>query len=599
MALRVVWPTFKPLACSKRRGSGSTGAASESSVFECRLVDVRGDSCILRIYVNGDQASNAVKLRGKQLMERFVHSSAWVVSHLRCVSSPKSALYSGCSVQLLLMWSSNAAVMPAQFAAVLQQSPLDLALPHVPLPAAGLGDLECLREDRLVDLCLRLVEVGRSRQCCDSVVADATFVDEGGRRAHIGMWGSNAELAAESVGRIVFAYNILVKPGNMDVSKHCLEKLSMVRGSRIYVPTPGELTCAAQRLLAAAVPKGRVRDLVPIFGCDYEGAEAVETTCAALDACCPLGQVGPLDVGWELFELPGALVVPDRLGSVGLARTKHGNGIFIAAQVVDLSGSCRVRVREEEALRLAEVDTVEDFEQHLREGTLQLSRARVRVRREARGATVHLTVGAVVPSLVVGAPVELPYVTGQGVLPARVADVLPCKFGGLSVQLADAAGHRVVPVAYAVVAVRGTCRAESVLRERCGCARSARIADALPGPGPRGPVDLVALVPLSLTGAFSVNRDEVAIVVVNRAIPDADGAVRELVATHVWKLSRGKEGEGELQSFAQEVSAAHALMASAVASSRKRPARAGEAEEAAALLFPRDREVRYCAAWSR
>ena len=80
MALRVVWPTFRPINFGRQRGSGSSGGQRESSLFECRLVDVRGDSCLFRVYVDGEQASKGVKDRGAALMAQFFDGSAWVVS---------------------------------------------------------------------------------------------------------------------------------------------------------------------------------------------------------------------------------------------------------------------------------------------------------------------------------------------------------------------------------------------------------------------------------------------------------------------------------------------------------------------------------------
>jgi hypothetical protein len=99
-------------------------------------------------------------------------------------------------------------------------------------------------------------------------------------------------------------------------------------------------------------------------------------------------------------------------------------------------------------------------------------------------------------------------------------------------------------------------------------------------------VDLVALVPVSMIGAFCVNNQEVAIAVVKEAVFDAEGKVRELVATHVWILSKSKEGHRELAAFEEEVRAAHALVLSFLAGSRKRSIAAVSADEIRELLCP-------------
>jgi hypothetical protein len=80
IAVRVVWPTFKPLTFGRQPGSSSSGG--ESSIFECRLVDVRGDSCLFRVYVDGEQGSKGVKDRGAALMSQFFESSTWVFSEV-------------------------------------------------------------------------------------------------------------------------------------------------------------------------------------------------------------------------------------------------------------------------------------------------------------------------------------------------------------------------------------------------------------------------------------------------------------------------------------------------------------------------------------
>ena len=600
MALRVVWPTFKAgeRQSARARASGTSGTARGYSVFECRLVDVRGDSCLFRAYVDGDRDAQTVKKRGDELMEKYFHGSAWHVSAITGLSALRTTGASGCSVQYVLTWRSQAPQAPARFAALQKQSPLERALPGAPLPAGGLADLECLRERRLVDLCLLLVEAGEAKVRAGGTVVDATFVDEQGCRVTMGMWREQGDVVAQHVGQVLYAYDVLADPGAA-AQASALERLTTLQSTRLYVPKRGELTGGALRLLDAGAPTSGLRDLVPAFQArsayNFHAAGAVETTAAVLAACLPGANVQRLDLqDHELFEVPGALVLPDRQGPEASARTNDGKRLFFPAQLVDLSGACPVRVAEQPALLLANVQSPEEFEEQLHDGTLQLSRARLRVRREAREAVVYLTVGAAAPSLVVDVPAALPHLSGLGALPARLADVAQCKFGGLQVQLRDGAGSRVLPVAHAVIAVRGTCRAESTVHEGNAAARSRRVADALVGSAQPQPVDLLALVPLALTGAFCVNKDETALVVVSEALLDSAGKVSQLMATHVWKLPGGEEGKRLLASFGEELGRAQALACGALAASRKRPRQAGTAQEAAALLLPSGHRV--CAA---
>ena len=90
IALRVVWPIFKPVDFGRRPGSGSSSGQRESSFFQCRLVDVRGDSCLFKVYVDGEPASKVVKDRGAALMEQFFDGSVWVFSELRCYTVLKT-----------------------------------------------------------------------------------------------------------------------------------------------------------------------------------------------------------------------------------------------------------------------------------------------------------------------------------------------------------------------------------------------------------------------------------------------------------------------------------------------------------------------------
>jgi hypothetical protein len=63
-----------------------------------------------------------------------------------------------------------------------------------------------------------------------------------------------------------------------------------------------------------------------------------------------------------------------------------------------------------------------------------------------------------------------------------------------------------------------------------------------------------------------------ALVVVSEVVEDQQGRVCEVVATHMWKLSGGDEGERELGIFAEQVRAARAPVPPIAAGSRKRPA---------------------------
>jgi hypothetical protein len=124
--------------------------------------------------------------------------------------------------------------------------------------------------------------------------------------------------------------------------------------SRLHVPSARERTSAAQLLVAGVLPTEDLRDLAPCYGVgryDYGGQEAVETTAAALAACGP-GCSLPVGPGvaagtQELREVPGALLLPDRTGPGASARTQDGKHLFVAAELMDLSGSCQVRIAEE------------------------------------------------------------------------------------------------------------------------------------------------------------------------------------------------------------------------------------------------------------
>jgi len=204
IALRVVWPTFKQLNCSRQRCSGTSGGQRESSIFECRLVDVRGDSCLFRIYVGGDPASKVAKDRRAELAKRFFDGSAWIFSELWCYTVLKTPDASGCSVRAVLSWGSHAEEPPLKFTPILQLSRLNWALPRVPLPAGELGDLAGLRESCLVDLCMMLVAAGEVKERAGAAVVDATFVDKTGCCVSLSLWREDAKLAAANVGKIFY-----------------------------------------------------------------------------------------------------------------------------------------------------------------------------------------------------------------------------------------------------------------------------------------------------------------------------------------------------------------------------------------------------------
>ena len=119
---------------------------------------------------------------------------------------------------------------------------------------------------------------GEERTRANAVVADATFVDETGCRVSLGLWRDDAKLAAANVGKIFYAYDVLVNPGSGDAGQSVLEKLSMLPISRIHVPDPSEHTCAALLLLTSDLPTEGLRDLAPFHA--VTDAEAEEATPA-------------------------------------------------------------------------------------------------------------------------------------------------------------------------------------------------------------------------------------------------------------------------------------------------------------------------------
>jgi hypothetical protein len=400
MALRVVWPTWTAASneLAKLGASGRGGCSRSYSCFECRLVDMRGDSCIFIVCVDGDDTTKAVKDRGEKLVAQFFHGSAWVVSELSGLTALQSTLSSGCRVRLALVWHADAMEAPAKFEAVRPRSLLDRMLPKVPVAVLG-------------------------------------------------------------------------------------------------------------------------------------------------------------------------------------------QPLFFTSHLVDVRSSCQARIVEETPLRLWNADTAESSKGLLdRSAMPRHGVVGVRVRSEVRDGVNYLIRGDVVSGLAAWMPCPFPCLSAHNVVPARVADVVPCRLGCLAVQLNNAAGGHTVPVACAVVAVRGTCRARPCLHGVAVAVRCDGIADALPGPVLPRPVDLFVAVPSSLKhysvrADLGLNKGEVALVVVNEALVDEQGHVCELLATHVWKLSGGHEGKRELDAFAEEVRAAHAPAPWVVAGFRKRPASACMGDE--------------------
>ena len=132
MALRVVWPTWT----AGTKGS-RPGCRNSYGCFECRLVDVEGDSCIFIAYVEGNPSSKAVKHRSEQLMAMFCHNSVWIVTEFRGLTCLKSTLSSGCTVRVALVWHAHAVEPPARFHRIRAQSWLDWRLPREPMPVLG------------------------------------------------------------------------------------------------------------------------------------------------------------------------------------------------------------------------------------------------------------------------------------------------------------------------------------------------------------------------------------------------------------------------------------------------------------------------------
>ena len=184
-------------------------------------------------------------------------------------------------MRAVLTWDSNVKEPPLKFTPVLKRSPLDWALPRVPLPAGGLGDLAGLRESCLVDLYMRLVAAGEEKEHGKAVVVDATFVDETGCRVSLGLWRDDAKLAAANVGKIFYAYDVLVNPGSGDAGQSVLEKLNMLPTSHIHVPNPSQHTREAQLLLTCVLLTEGLRDMAPFHA--VTDAEAEEATTGGLN----------------------------------------------------------------------------------------------------------------------------------------------------------------------------------------------------------------------------------------------------------------------------------------------------------------------------
>jgi hypothetical protein len=101
------------------------------------LVDIEGDSCSFIVGVDGDHTTKATKDRCEQIMATFCHDSVWIVSEFRGLTSLKSTLSLGCTVQLALVWHANAPEAPAKFQLVRALSWLDRVLPTVPVAVLG------------------------------------------------------------------------------------------------------------------------------------------------------------------------------------------------------------------------------------------------------------------------------------------------------------------------------------------------------------------------------------------------------------------------------------------------------------------------------
>jgi hypothetical protein len=127
---------------------------------------------------------------------------------------------------------------------------------------------------------MRLVAAGEEKEHGNAVVVDATFVDETGCRVSFGLWRDDAKLAAANVGKIFYAYDVLVKPGSGHEGQSVLEKLSMLPTSRIHVPDPREHTHTARLLLTSDLPTEGLRDMAPFHtetvAADPEARESAE-----------------------------------------------------------------------------------------------------------------------------------------------------------------------------------------------------------------------------------------------------------------------------------------------------------------------------------
>ena len=94
-------------------------------------------------------------------------------------------------------------------------------------------------------------------------------------------------------------------------------------------------------------------------------------------------------------------------------------------------------------------------------------------------------------------------------------------------------------------------------------------------------------MPLTLAGAGSARKDELAVVAVHEALVDERGCVREVVvATLLWKLPAGADGARLVAAVSAQLSAACGPVGAAVTGARKRPVASVGAEDVGALLRP-------------
>jgi hypothetical protein len=144
------------------------------------------------------------------------------------------------------------------------------------------------------------VAAGEEKERAGTVVVDATFVDETGCRVSLGLWRDAAKLAAANVGKIFYAYDVLVNAGNDDHDQFVLKKLSMLQTSRVHVPDTMEHTSAARLLLAGDLRTDDLRDLAPSFAggrYDQAGQEGLVLSPVAGSLKRRIGAVSADEIG--------------------------------------------------------------------------------------------------------------------------------------------------------------------------------------------------------------------------------------------------------------------------------------------------------------